>query len=124
MTFQDMYPHTGNSVILRLNEADPKIGFKTHKEVQLSGTRKCYVAFSKSGKFFAIFMQAKKLLTVYDATDVHKMMDDIEKEEPYFTADVSESMERFGAVNRIEFGKAEKYVCIASDRKYAVYSLQ
>lgn len=71
-----------------------------------------------------MFMQAKKMLTVYNATDIFKMFEDIENEEPYFTADISESMERFGIVQMIEFGKAEKYVCIASDRKYAVYSLQ
>lgn len=69
-------------------------------------------------------MQARKILTVYDASDIFKMFDDIENEEPYFSVDISENkIERFGTVNRIEFGKAEKYVCIASDRNYAVYSL-
>jgi hypothetical protein len=69
----------------------------------------------------------KKTLEIYEASDIFKMFDDIENAqngyEPFFTVDISENNDRFGNVNRIEFGKAEKYVCISSDRYYAVYSL-
>lgn len=51
------------------------------------------------------------------------MFDDIENGTPYFSADVKEVSDAFGLVERIEFGKAEKYVMISSSRNYAVYSL-
>lgn len=56
--FSDIYDHHGKHVLIRLLEADPAIsGFKTHREIQLKGSEKVLVSFSKTGKFFAIYMQ-------------------------------------------------------------------
>ena len=104
-------------------KAHPKVGFKTIREFQLAGVRKAFVRFSVTGKFFAIYAEKKNILSVYHASDVLKMFDDIENERPYFTADVRDISDAFGMVERIEFGKAEKYVMISSARNYAVYSL-
>lgn len=43
-------------------KADRRVGFKTLREFQLEGTRKAFVAFSKTGKFFALYMEKKNLL--------------------------------------------------------------
>lgn len=64
------------------------------------------------------------MLAIYDATDIHKMMEDIKNEKAYYCVSIKDTLPKFGKVTRIEFGKAEKYAMIASARNYAVYSME
>jgi hypothetical protein len=64
------------------------------------------------------------MLAIYDASDIHKLMEDIKNEHAFYCVSIKDTLPNFGKVRRIEFGKAEKYAMIASDRNYAVYTLE
>jgi hypothetical protein len=78
LNFSDMYDCVGSSLILKLQEMSDRSGFKTHRQVQLGGVRDAKYAFSPSGKYFAIFLQATKTISVFNSTDIFNLFDDLE----------------------------------------------
>ena len=42
------------------------------------------IEFSRSGSFFAIYVENTKKLNVYESTDIHKCFDNIDKDQKIF----------------------------------------
>lgn len=61
------------------------------------------IEFSRSGAFFAIYVENTKKLNVYESTDIHKCFDNIEKDEKIF--EFSLEKKNFGKLLRITFDK-------------------
>ena len=89
--FQSMYKMTGSSVIINLQEASDSEGFATHRQVQLDGVRNCKIAFSKTGKYFAIYLMREKIVKVFDAMDVYKLFDMIHADRPTLKVDLNKT---------------------------------
>ena len=70
------------------------------------------IEFSKTGDFFAIYIENTKKLNVYESSDIHKCFDNIDKDIKVF--EFSLEKKNFGKLNRIVFDKNDKYVAVRS----------
>ena len=80
------------------------------------------IEFSKSGKWFAIYIKKDQILSIFDSTDIHQCFSDIENQKPKFTKKFDD--EQFDKAQQIVFGKADKYMAIVSKTQVTIMSLE
>lgn len=89
--------------------------------MQLAKVRKVKVAFSDSGRFFAVYLQSAKILNIFDSRDLDKLYEDINNQESIMHVELDED---FGFGTRIVFDTEDKFVVVASQTHVMAYSLE
>ena len=118
-----MYEQVGSSIIIKLQEADERLGFKVHDQVQLPGVRSCRMAFSTSGKFFATYYVKEKEIRVYNSENIKTLIEDIKYDRYIMQSLISKIDTDFGAGSYLLFDDCDKYVAVASKKKVILFSL-
>ena len=79
------------------------------------------MAFSDSGRFFAVYLQSSKILNIFDSQDLDKLYDDINEQQSLMHVELDDD---FGFGTRIAFDTEDKYIVVASKTHVMAYSLQ
>lgn len=78
-------------MILNLQKVNGRTGLQKIKEVIIPNAKNSIIQFSKSGKFFGLFINENKNFEVYNATDIDQCFKDIEAGNQYMKMDVQEN---------------------------------
>ena len=100
-------------MILNLQKVNGRTGLQKIKEVIIPNAKNSIIQFSKSGKFFGLFINENKNFEVYNATDIDLCFKDIEAGKQYMKMNVQENDGQFEASSLI-FDKSDNYVLLAS----------
>lgn len=70
--------------------------------------------FSKSGKYFGIFLQKDKILNVFESTDIEKCFDNIQRHKDEPSSFMSNQIKEEGIYNskRVIFDLNDQYVAV------------
>jgi len=120
--FNEIFSNTGESLILNLMKVNGRNGLEKIKEIVIQNSKNSIIQFSRSGKYFGLFINDNKNFEVYDATDIDRCFKDIDQGKPVMKLEVQENDGTFEASSLI-FDKSDKYVLLASKEQILIYSL-
>ena len=86
--FNEIFSNTGDSLILNLMKVNGRTGLEKIKEIVIRNSKSSIIQFSRSGKFFGLFINENKNFEVYDATDIDRCFKEIDQGKPILKMEV------------------------------------